>query len=63
MNLVKRPAVLTGFVMLALLSLLFLRTHNWRVPANITGLLIALAAAHPDPRGYGVWDAGCRARR
>jgi hypothetical protein len=36
MNLVKRPAVLTGLFMLVLLSLVFLRTHNWRVPVNVT---------------------------
>jgi hypothetical protein len=50
---------LTGFFMLALLSLLFFRTHNWRVPANITDFL-----SHSRPRiethedtVYGMLDA------
>ena len=59
MNLVRRPAVLTGFFMLALLSLVFLRAHNWRVPANVTDFL-----SHSRPRTqtpedtvYGMLDA------
>jgi hypothetical protein len=59
MNLVRRPAVLTGFFMLALISLVFLRVHNWRVPANVTDFL-----SHSRPRiqtpedtVYGMLDA------
>jgi hypothetical protein len=59
MNLVKRPALLTAFFMLVLLSLIFLRAHNWRVPANVTDFL-----SHSSPRTqtpedtvYGMLDA------
>ena len=59
MNLVRRPAVLTGFFMLVLLSLVFFRAHNWRVPANVTDFL-----SHSRPRTqtpedtvYGMLDA------
>jgi hypothetical protein len=38
MNVVKRPAVLTGLFILILLSLIFFRTHGWRVPAAATAL-------------------------
>jgi hypothetical protein len=59
MNLVKRPAVLTAFFMLALLSLLFLRTHNWRVPANITDFLSRSRPRiqTPEDTVYGMLDA------
>ncbi len=59
MNLVKRPAVLTGFFMLVLLSLLFLRTHNWRVPVNVTDFLSRsrLRAQTPEDTVYGMLDA------
>jgi hypothetical protein len=59
MNLVKRPAVLTGFFMLVLLSLLFLRTHDWRVPANITDFLSRSRTriSTPEDTVYGMLDA------
>jgi hypothetical protein len=59
MNLVKRPAVLTGFFMLVLLSLLFLRAHNWRVPANVTNIF-SRSRPHlqtPEDTVYGMLDA------
>lgn len=59
MNPAKRPAVLTGFFMLVLLSLVFLRAHHWRVPVNLTNFL-----SHARPRTqtpedtvYGMLDA------
>ncbi len=63
MKLVKRPAVLTGFFMLVLLSLLFLRARSWRVPVNLTDFL-----SHSRPRiqtpedtVYGMLDASAPA--
>jgi hypothetical protein len=59
MNLVKRPAVLTGFFMLVLLGLLFLRAHNWRVPANVAGLFSRSRPRlqTPEDTVYGMLDA------
>lgn len=59
MNLVKRPAVLTGFFMLVLLSLLFLRVHNWRVPANVTDIFCRSLPRVQTPQDtvYGMLDA------
>jgi hypothetical protein len=59
MNLVKRPTVLTGFFMLVLLSLLFLRAHDWRVPVNITDFLSRSRPRIPTPEDtvYGMLDA------
>ena len=59
MNLVKRPAVLTGFFMLVLLSLVFLRTHNWRVPVNVTDFLSRSRprVQTPEDTVYGMLDA------
>ena len=59
MNLVKRPAVLTGFFMLALLSLLFLRAHNWRVPVNVADFFSRARprTQTPEDTVYGMLDA------
>jgi hypothetical protein len=59
MNLVKRPAVLTGFFMLALLSLLFLRAHSWRVPVNVTDFFSRSRPRlqTPEDTVYGMLDA------
>ena len=59
MNLVKRPAVLTGFFMLVLLSLVFLRVHNWRVPPNVTDFLSRSQprTQTPEDTVYGMLDA------
>jgi hypothetical protein len=59
MNLVKRPAVLTGLFILALLSLLFLRTHGWRVPVEVRALFShsRKSAATPEDTVYGMLDA------
>jgi hypothetical protein len=59
MNLVKRPAVLTGLFILILLSLIFLRTHGWRVPTGVSPLfsLSRPRAATPEDTVYGMLDA------
>ena len=59
MNLVKRPAILTGFFILILLSLIFLRTHGWRVPKKVSALfsLSPPKAATPEDTVYGMLDA------
>jgi hypothetical protein len=59
MNLVRRPAVLTGFFMLVLLSLVFLRAHYWRVPVNVTGFLSHSRprSQTPEDTAYGMLDA------
>ena len=59
MNPVRRPAVLTGFFMLVLLSLLFLRTHIWRVPVNVTDFLSHSwpRTQTPEDTVYGMLDA------
>ena len=59
MSLVKRPAVLTGLFILILLSLVFLRTHGWRVPVEVRSLF---SHARPDDTTpedtvYGMLDA------
>jgi hypothetical protein len=59
MNLVRRPAVLTGFFMLVVLSLIFLRAQNWRVPANVMDFLSHSSARiqPPEDTVYGMLDA------
>jgi hypothetical protein len=59
MNLVKRPAVLTGFFMLVLLSVLFLRAHDWRVPLNVGDFLSRTQPRiqTPEDTVYGMLDA------
>ena len=61
MNLVKRPAILTGFFILILLSLVYLRSHGWRVPWP--GPVSAVfshsppRSANPEDTVYGMLDA------
>jgi hypothetical protein len=59
MNLVKRPAVLTGLFILILLSLLFLRTHGWRVPVAVPALFSHSrpSGATPEDTVYEMLDA------
>jgi hypothetical protein len=59
MNLLKRPAVLTGLFLLILLSLIFFRTHGWRLPANVSGLFSHSRPGTPTPEDtvYGMLDA------
>jgi hypothetical protein len=59
MNLIKRPAVLTGLFILILLSLVFLRTHGWRVPVAVRGLFSRArpSATTPEDTVYGMLDA------
>lgn len=53
------PIVPNGFFMLVLLSLLFLRTHNWRVPVNVTDFLSHSRSRTQTPEDtmYGMLDA------
>ena len=59
MKLVKRPAVLTGLFILILLSLIFLRTHGWRVPGSVTALFSHSRPTAPTPEDavYAMLDA------
>ena len=59
MNLVKRPAILTGFFILILLSLIFLRSHGWRVPNDVSAVFSRSSprAATPEETVYGMLDA------
>jgi hypothetical protein len=59
MNLIKRPAVLTGLFILILLSLLFLRTHGWRVPVDVRALFShsRSSTTSPEDTVYGMLDA------
>ena len=59
MNLIKRPAVLTGLFLLVLLSLIFLRTHGWRVPEGVSALFSRSrpGTANPEDAVYGMLDA------
>jgi hypothetical protein len=59
MNFVKRPAVLTGLFILILLSLVFLRTHGWRLPEGVSALFAHSRprAANPEDTVYGMLDA------
>ena len=59
MNLVKRPAVLTGLLLLVLLSLMFLRTHGWHLPEGVSALFShsRSGTATPEDTVYGMLDA------
>lgn len=59
MNLVKRPAVLTGLFILVLLGLIFLRTHGWRVPERLSAVFSHArpGTANPEDAVYGMLDA------
>jgi hypothetical protein len=59
MNLVKRPAVLTGLFILVLLGLIFLRAHGWRLPERVSRLFSQSRSrtANPEDAVYGMLDA------
>lgn len=59
MNLLKRPALLTAAFLALLLGLIFLRTHGWRLPANVSTLFSRSRAtsATPDEIVYSMLDA------
>jgi hypothetical protein len=59
MNFVKRPAVLTSLFLLILLSLIFLRTHGWRVPEGVSRVFSRSRprASTPEDTVYGMLDA------
>jgi hypothetical protein len=59
MNLIKRPAVLTGLFLVVLLSLIFLRTHGWRVPEGVNAPFSRSrpGTANPEDTVYGMLDA------
>jgi hypothetical protein len=59
MSLFKKPALWTGVFILVLLSLIFLRSHGWRVPVNLTALFshARVNAQTPEDAVYGMLDA------
>jgi hypothetical protein len=59
MNWFKKPAVLTGVFLALLLGLIFLRTHGWKLPANLAGVFSRSRAtpATPEDTVYGLLDA------
>lgn len=59
MNFAKRPGVWTGLFILVLLSLIFLRTHGWRLPANLAAFSSFSRAKPQTPEDavYGMLDA------
>jgi hypothetical protein len=56
MSFIKRPAVLTGFFILALLTVLFLRTHEWRLPSGLFSPS-RTSGQSPEDAVYGMLDA------
>jgi hypothetical protein len=59
MNLVKRPALLTGLFLLILFCLVYLHGHGWRVPGAVSALFSHSRprAASPQDTVYGMLDA------
>jgi hypothetical protein len=59
MNLLKRPALLTAALLVLLLGLIFLRTHGWRLPANVSTLFSRSGTppATPEDAVYRMLDA------
>jgi hypothetical protein len=59
MNVLKKPAVLTGIFLALLLGLIFLRTHGWKLPPNLTRILSGsrTTPATPEDTVYGMLDA------
>jgi Domain of unknown function (DUF4878) len=58
MSFVKRPAVLTGLFLTILLTLVFLRTHRWRLPVQVTEFFSRPSKPRtPEDTVYGMLDA------
>src|SRR5580698_10117700 len=59
MRFLKRPAFLTGIFLALLLGIVFLRTHGWRLPKNVTTLFSRSRStpATPEDTVYGMLDA------
>jgi hypothetical protein len=59
MSFVKRPGVWTVAFLLVLLSLVFLRTHGWRLPVNLVTLFRPARprVQTPEDTVYGMLDA------
>src|ERR1700684_2428482 len=59
MSFVKRPGVWTVAFLLVLLSLVFLRTHGWRLPVNLATLFRPARprVQTPEDTVYGMLDA------
>jgi hypothetical protein len=59
MNILKRPALLTAAFLALLLGLIFLRTHGWRLPANVSTLFSRSRATPvaPEDTVYRMLDA------
>jgi hypothetical protein len=55
----KKPAFLTGLFVVTLLALVYLRSHGWRLPVQVTGLFAhsARRAKTPEDTVYGMLDA------
>jgi hypothetical protein len=59
MSFLKRPALLTAAFLTLLLGLIFLRTHGWRLPANVSTLFSRsrTTSATPEDTVYRMLDA------
>jgi hypothetical protein len=59
MSVAKRPAVVTGLFLALLLTLVFLRTHRWRLPVRDTQFFShsTSKARTPEDTVYGMLDA------
>ena len=59
MSFLKKPAVLTGIFLVFLLGLIFLRTHGWKLPVEVTNILSRSrpTPATPEDAVYGMLDA------
>jgi hypothetical protein len=59
MSFLKRPAVLTAAFLALLLGLIFLRTHGWRLPTNLSTLFSRSSATPvtPEDTVYRMLDA------
>jgi hypothetical protein len=59
MSLFRKPALWTGVFILVLLSLVFLRSHGWRVPVNLGAFFSRsrVTAQTPEDAVYGMLDA------
>jgi hypothetical protein len=59
MNVLKKPAVLTGIFLALLLGLIFLRAHGWKLPTDVTSIFSRSrpTPATPEDAVYGMLDA------
>jgi hypothetical protein len=57
MNFFKRPGLLTALFLAFVLGLIFLRSHGWRLPANVNTLISRSTPITPEDTIYGMLDA------